>query len=119
MTINSSQYEPGLSAFFYEIDASLGGPLTAKLVFLLLALFMLTGNQSKGVLGQVGRQAGSEPIIDDDQDPDTGLAEVQLNHLMCIRKGQLQSYINLSRVCSYLFMEITIILIWYIIDKNQ
>lgn len=72
-------YEPDVNAFFvYEIDGISKLPSSCPTDVPFIDPRCGDGQSGQGRVGQARRQAGSELIIDDEEDPDTDLEEVQI-----------------------------------------
>lgn len=73
-------YEPDLNAFFvYEIDSIAKLPSTCPAHVDIVDPRYADGQLGQGRSGQARRHAGSELTIDDNEDPNTDLAEVQID----------------------------------------
>lgn len=73
-------YEPDLNAFFvYEIDGISKLPSSCPANVDIVDPRYSRGQLGQGRTGRSGPQPGADPIIDDEQDPDTDLEEVQID----------------------------------------
>jgi len=73
-------YDEGFKAFFvYEIDGISKLPSSCPTHVDIVDPRYADGQLGQGRSGQARRYAGSEPTIDDDEDPNTDLAEVQID----------------------------------------